>query len=527
MGFMATELPGSAPGLITVLPNLLLAPITINAVFAGVAVSVLLLLTIFAYNTLVYPFYVAPLRHMPGPKDNIFLLGQASKFLQVCWIPELFLGWSRSWPDAPFIRYLGVFNSETLFVNCIRAYKEILQTKSACFVKPKFARDFAHEFVGDGLPFMEGQMHKMRRAALMRPFSIPRLRGAYPVVQGKAKQLADVLNMKKDEAGDVEIETSIWKTVLDVIGIETFGQDLNHLESDHSPLFEAFSKTMQPSTIGHIVNYINSIIPIRKFLPIQESREFAFHCDKVREFIRGHVLARIEVMRSGKVNSDSPPDALQCLIECSGPSLGVKEIVEYVVNLMVLGHDTTACSIIWAVHELSRRSQLQQRLRDEIENLHRNVEKPNYNDLEKLPFLHNFVREVLRYYCAVAMAPREATCDVDIAGVAIPKGTVIQLSPAVMNLSPAVWGPTAADFDPDRWDALAGAAASPYAFETFHNGPRMCIGKQLSILEMKAVLAGLVGRFRIEAKADGPLEVARPTFTLRPKEKLVVRLVEL
>lgn len=125
------------------------------------------------------------------------------------------------------------------------------------------------------------------------------------------------------------------------------------------------------------------------------------------------------------------------------------------------------------------------------------------------------------------MAPREATCDIEIAGVAIPKGTVIQLSPAVMNLSPAVWGLTAADFDPGRWDALPGAAASPYAFETFHNGPRMCIGKQLSIMEMKAVLAELVGRFRIEAKGDGPLEVARPTFTLRPKEKLVVRLVEL
>lgn len=125
------------------------------------------------------------------------------------------------------------------------------------------------------------------------------------------------------------------------------------------------------------------------------------------------------------------------------------------------------------------------------------------------------------------MVPREATCDIDIAGVPIPKGTVIQLSPAVMNLHPSVWGPTAGDFDPDRWDTLSGAAASPYAFETFHNGPRMCVGKQLAIMEMKVMIVELVGRFRIEADGDGPLEIAQPTFTLRPKEKLVVRLVEL
>lgn len=59
-------------------------------------------------------------------------------------------------------------NTETLFVNSIVAYKEILQTKAACFVKPKFARTFAHETIGDGLPFAEGQLHKLRRAAMMR-----------------------------------------------------------------------------------------------------------------------------------------------------------------------------------------------------------------------------------------------------------------------------------------------------------------------------------------------------------------------
>ena len=96
-----------------------------------------------------------------------------------------------------------------------------------------------------------------------------------------------------------------------------------------------------------------------------------------------------------------------------------------------------------------------------------------------------------------------------------------------MNLHPLVWGEDANIFNPDRWDNLKGDATSAYAFETFHNGTRMCIGKQLSILEMKVFLIELVSRFQIEAIEGRTVEVAKPTFTLRMKEKLVVRLVEL
>lgn len=130
----------------------------------------------------------------------------------------------------------------------------------------------------------------------------------------------------------------------------------------------------------------------------------------------------------------------------------------------------------------------------------------------------------------VAMAPRQATDDVEIDGIMIPKGTVIQLSPAVMNTHPLVWGPDAQEFNPDRWSDLTGDATSAYAFETFHNGPRMCIGKQLSLLEMKTMLVEMVRKFKIEkplGNEEKQVDVAGPAFTLRPKENLVVRLVEM
>ncbi|KAF5023706.1 hypothetical protein F66182_4272, partial [Fusarium sp. NRRL 66182] len=462
--------------------------------------------------------------------DNAFFLGQASKFLKVSWFPELLCKWSREFPEAPLIRYLNFANGETLFVNSVEAYKQVLQTKSASFVKPAFARQFAHEIIGDGLPFVEGKLHKLRRAAISQPFSTPRVKAFFPIVQKKAQQLIKVLSGERNKDPNVEVETNIWKAVLDVIGIETFGLDLNHLESDESPLFDTFTKVMQPSAIGHFVNYLNSLVPIRQFIPIQECVEFAQSCARTREFIVGMVAIRRKWWEQGYTKQAGKRDALQCLLEHSDPFWGDKNVVEYILNLLVLGHDTTACSITWAVHELSCRPECQQRLRDEIMSMDNTCGTPTFNDIDKLLYLDNFVREVLRLYCAVAMAPRQATQDVEIAGVMIPKGTTIQLSPAVINTHPSVWGPTAQEFDPDRWNRLSGPATSAYAFETFHNGPRMCIGKQLSIMEMKTILVEMVRAFGIEKPfgiQDGRVDVAGPSFTLRPKDKLVVRLAEL
>ncbi|KAF5534232.1 benzoate 4-monooxygenase cytochrome P450 [Fusarium mexicanum] len=495
----------------------------------GLAVLGMLVMGIIAFNVFVYPFYVSPLRHLPGPKDNTFFLGQTAKFLQVPWFPELFCKWSREFPDAPIIRYLNFANGETLFVNSIEAYKQVLQTKSSYFVKPAFAKQFAHEFIGDGLPFAEGKLHKVRRAAISQPFSAARLRAFSPVVQQKAEQLIDVLTQQRNEHGNVEIESNIWKAVLDVIGIETFGLDLNHLESDESPLFDTFTTMMQPSTFGHVINYLNSLIPIRQYVPIKECIEFSQSCARVREFIVGLMTIRRNQCEQGLVNEKNR-DALQCLLEHTDPDWNDKSVVEYVLNLLILGHDTTACSITWAVHELSRRPDCQQRLRDEIASMDSTCGVPGFSDIDKLPYLHNFVREVLRLYCAVAMAPRQATKDVEIDGIMIPKGAVIQLSPAVMNMHPLVWGSDAQEFNPDRWSDLTGGAKSAYAFETFHNGPRMCIGKQLSFMEMKIMLVETVRKFKIEkplGDEEKQIEVAGPAFTLRPKENLLVRLTEM
>jgi len=62
----------------------------------------------------------------------------------------------KQWPDAPLIRYLGIFNREVLVINSLTSYKDFLQTNCYSFVKPGWWQGVTREILGDGLIVMEG-----------------------------------------------------------------------------------------------------------------------------------------------------------------------------------------------------------------------------------------------------------------------------------------------------------------------------------------------------------------------------------
>ena len=120
---------------------------------------------------------------------------------------------------------------------------------------------------------------------------------------------------------------------------------------------------------------------------------------------------------------------------------------------------------------------------------------------------------------------REARTDVVIDSTFVPKGTSLIISPQVAHFHPHIWGKDCENFDPDRWDHLSSEATSPYSFESFSAGPRVCIGKGLAMLEFKAILIEIVSKFSFEGLNREM--VLENYLTLRPKGGLMVRVKRL
>lgn len=69
---------------------------------------------------------------------------------------------------------------------------------------------------------------------------------------------------------------------------------------------------------------------------------------------------------------------------------------------MVAGQETTASTISWALYEMAKKPDVQQRLRDEIHSMERTIQERGDSefavaDFEAMPFLQAVLREILRF----------------------------------------------------------------------------------------------------------------------------------
>lgn len=137
------------------------------------------------YRLFIYPHYVSPLCHLPGPKvsiyhprpsttqyltsnpkDRHFLIGHFLHQYRAGSPNEPYVSWAKKWPDAPFIRYLSIGNVEALLVNSVAAYRDVTRTKCYLFVKPPFFVRLVKDLIGAGLVFAEGEEHKAQKKVL-------------------------------------------------------------------------------------------------------------------------------------------------------------------------------------------------------------------------------------------------------------------------------------------------------------------------------------------------------------------------
>ena len=202
-----------------------------------------------------------------------------------------------------------------------------------------------------------------------------------------------------------------------------------------------------------------------------------------------------------------------------------ESLVNQLMTFLLAGHETTASALTWAICMLCKHPDLQTRLRNEVRSALPDPRSPNSSisstTIDNLAYLNAFCNEVLRLYSPVPVTVRVAAVDTTIVGHFIPKGTSVFLSPWVNNTNEELWGDDAEEFNPDRWmgpgRANTGGASNNYAFMTFLQGPRSCIGQSFAKGEFACLVAAWVGTFETTfAREDFIVEVVNG-ITPRPK----------
>ena len=169
------------------------------------------------------------------------------------------------------------------------------------------------------------------------------------------------------------------------------------------------------------------------------------------------------------------------------------EIIGIVAPLFLAGFDTTANAMGMAIHFLSLRPDLQQKIQQE----RMTINSSNIEEMQKLTLLSACIFETLRLFPSVPMISREANmpgCPFAQPGGAF--GINVNLFKAFRD--PEWESPN--EFIPERW--LTNTKKPLYC--PFSVGKRSCLGKHFALLEMLVTLSELFLRYHVKPSSDNP-----------------------
>ncbi|KAG1842981.1 cytochrome P450 [Suillus subalutaceus] len=400
--------------------------------------------------------------------------------------------------------------------------------------------------MGRGLLWSQGEDHRRQRKALTPAFSnaaIRKLTSVFYDSAYKAKGAWDTaIESSKDGYAVIEVQNWMNHISLDTIGIAGFSHDFGSLDGKRASVtkvFDTFGNNQQASTVNKVLRLLASPFPIITKMPTKRSNLMKKLSETMEE-ISNDLLVRSRREKDVNMSErDEEKSIIGLLIKSEGQDAELRMSKEQVVAqmkvLLVAGYETTSISLTWALIDLSRRPDVQTRLREELLVFGAD---PTYDQLKaNLPYLDAVVHEILRLHPPLDEFSRLAVADDVIPlsepvrtesgemtdSICIAKGTLITISGAAINRSSAIWGPDAKEFKPDRWltEDVIGKAKEVQGHRhllTFADGPRTCLGKDFALTEFKTVLSVLVKNFVFEMR-DGPdtqVEVARGIFP-RPR----------
>ncbi|NML42278.1 cytochrome P450 [Ramlibacter sp. G-1-2-2] len=249
----------------------------------------------------------------------------------------------------------------------------------------------------------------------------------------------------------------------------------------------------------------------------------------LRELVARQIAARRAALAaSGAGDAHVLLDRLLSLRNTEGPDadgapLSEQEIFDQCMVSFQAGHETTAAALAWWARLMAEHREASARAQAEVDAVLEGGRAPGVDDVARLTWLVATLKEAMRLYPPVAaVMSRRATEDIVLGGVSIPKGTLLRITPWVIQRDPRRFEQPS-EFRPERF--LPGTPGPERgAWLPFGTGPRVCLGQHFAMLEMTLVAAMLVQRHAWSLPPGAPAARPEMNVTLRDPGGLRVRL---
>ncbi|KAF8589322.1 cytochrome P450 [Ramaria rubella] len=516
-----------------------------------------LFVSIFLLRSFIHKLRGCSIAYLPGPPPGPWLVGNTPALLRPKGMGDADFAWTKKYGNAVHIK--GTFGSDILFTADPKALQYILNTAGYNFPKTDDMRASIALTAGKGITWAEGLQHSRQRKIMNPAFSYTSLRIFLPLFRHTAQKtvskLKDLVSRGGGTSTVVDIAPWLARTTLDAIGVAAFdyqfgaideGSD-NKLSNLYNNLFaETFlartdSEIIFQSIWGFLPQWLLALV---FKAPVRPLKQWGEYMEIARNVAKQLVDRQVDSYALGKEGSK---DIMSILVRANlsedpKSKLGEDEILSQLTTLFLAGHETTASTINWALHELSLNPGFQRKVREEIgtaraQAAERGDTELTISDLDSMPYLLALMKETLRFHPILSSLTRAAGRD-DIIPLATPQrttsgevitnipvweGQTIFLSIAAYNRLPSVWGDDAHKWRPERFlegvEKVQNTGLGVIAnIATFSSGSRGCIGWRFAMIEMQAILIELLEN--LEFSPVPGVEIIRgPTGIMTPMVK--------
>lgn len=416
----------------------------------------------------------------PGPGAFRFLHGVRTRgFLD-------FAG--TLWREYGDVFQVRVGSRRLVFVMHPGAVEHVTNTHRSRYDKVASYDPVRQYLTGEGLVASTGELWRRQRK-LMAPFFTPKGIRAYAELMIRdGVRLHERWDGLARAGTEVEIAEEMTAVTASIILKAMFSAE--GMESIHQ-MKDAVE------TMISFVNWRTTGIWLPLWLPTSKNRRYL----AARALVH-RTISELIAKRRGSDAEQWPDDLLSRLMLArdaeTGAAMSESLLRDEAITTFFAGHETTARTLTFTWYALASNPHVRQRLHAELDRV-LDGRLPGVDDLRRLPYTLQVIKEVLRLYPPAPFYVRDAIEADQIDGFEIPAGAGIMLSPYFTHRHPLFWDDPES-FEPDRWTREG--AAQTAAYHPFGAGPRICIGNNFSLLESHLLLAILAQRFTPKLRQD-------------------------
>eukprot|EP01060_Flectonema_neradi_P031558 TRINITY_DN481_c0_g1_i1.p1 TRINITY_DN481_c0_g1~~TRINITY_DN481_c0_g1_i1.p1 ORF type:complete len:525 (+),score=82.78 TRINITY_DN481_c0_g1_i1:67-1575(+) len=409
--------------------------------------------------------------------------------------------------------------------------KFLLKDQFSNFVKGKRSIASLKCLIGGGIFNVNGPEWKSQRVISAQMFNRRQLSERMSQVFGSHSQdVVQVLKMNAEKGiSEFDIQEYFYRYTFDAINSVAFNREVDTLrgKQDDVDFMNAFHKiqSLLPS------RFINPMWKINRFFQSSETERQISECLKT---VNSYVYKIADDYLSEDLDLADDRTMTGLFIQHSkdeGIEVDRDFIKDLIMNFVLAGRDTTSSGLASTIWMLCKHPEWQEKLIAEAASIFSNmrIEDPlTFDDVAdgKAPVSRAVFMEALRLFPPVPLNEKVVVETTTFpSGFTIPSGHVIGWVTMATNRHPEHWTHPN-DFYPERWMDGSCQGLSDYLYATFNAGPRLCLGKDMAILEAQILLLTMFANFRFTLK-PGFEPRGASGVTWQYEEGVVVRMEQL